>query len=385
MHSFGKREALAFIAARRELFDAAGKSNPFAGSEWMRHFIEHIASDDWTFVASEYGDESAMLLYSRPDAPDRYTSVTNFDAALYSPLIGTAQERGRALNGLVRRIVTSHPQCEAINFAPLDAEHPDTAALTRAFVGCGWHIKRYVCFGNWYLPCAGMSFEQYLAHLDAPLYNTCAVKSKRFRAGEEGARIEIAIDPAEVDAGMKAYQRICDRNRKKPEPYPDFIHGWARICARNGWLRLGVAYIHNTPIAAQFWFTQQQRAYIFKLAYDASYARFSADMVLNAHMIQYSLENDGVREIDYLAGDDSYKRAWLPYRRERIGLMMCNPRTMRGQLLAAHQLASEARQYWLRTIRPANPIDSSMSPRAAQIFAMSDDSSPALSAPRVTA
>ena len=385
MHGFGKGEALAFVAARRELFDAAGEINPFAGSEWTRHFIEHIAADDWTFIAPEYGGESTMLLHSRPDAPDRYASATNCDTALYSPLISTAREHGSALHGLARQIAINRPQCAAINFAPLDTEHPDTAALTRAFVNCGWYVKNYSCFGNWYLTCAGLSFEQYLACLDAPLYNIWAAKSKRFRAGEEGAHIEIATDPADVDAGMKAYQRVCERSWKKPEPYPDFIDGWARICARNGWLRLGLAYIHNTPIAAQFWFTQHRRAYIFKLAHDTSYARFSADTVLSAHMIQYSLENDGVHEIDYLTGDDSYKRAWLPCRRERIGLMVCNPRTTRGSLLAAHQLASEARQHWLRSIRPVNPANNPVPPRAARNFAMNDDTEPAPYVPQAAA
>ncbi len=365
MHRLNKHEMSLFIRERRDLFDAAGETNPFAGSEWALHFIEQIAQDDWVFIVPEYGGESTMLLYSKPDAPDRYASATNWDAALYSPLIGMARERGPALNGLIRQIVAANPQCAAINFAPLDAEHPDTTALTRAFVGCGWHVKRYFCFGNWYLPCAGRSFEHYLACLDAPLYNTLAVKSKRFHTGEEGAHLEIAVDPADVDAGMEAYRRVCARSLKKPEPYPDFIHGWARICARNGWLRLGLAYIHNTPIAAQFWFTQHRRAYIFRLACDASYARFSADTVLNAHMIQHSLENDGVHEIDYLTGDESYKRAWLPCRRERIGLMVCNPRSARGSLLAAHQLASEAKQQWLRSIRPAPQPQGPVLPRAA--------------------
>ena len=40
---------------------------------------------------------------------------------------------------------------------------------------------------------------------------------------------------------MDAYEHVYAKSWKKPEPYPDFVRQWAHICARNNWLRLGVA------------------------------------------------------------------------------------------------------------------------------------------------
>ena len=106
-------------------------------------------------------------------------------------------------------------------------------------------------------------------------YNTWARKSKKFRR-YEGARIQIATSLSDVEVAMEAYHAIYAKSWKKPEPYPYFVEGWARICAKNGWLRLGIAWVDNVPVAAQFWFTMKQRAYIFKLAYDEDYTNWSA-------------------------------------------------------------------------------------------------------------
>lgn len=354
MRTLDRREIQDYIREHRALFDVAGASNPFVGSEWLLPFIEHVAQDDWRFIVPEYGSrsKSVMLLYSRMSDPHRYLPVTNYYASLYTPLISHTRPRSASFHALAEQITTALPECISINCAPLDGEAPGTLELERAFAAHGWHTKRYACFGNWYLPCAGLSFDRYLRERDMSLRMALERKERRFRLGEDGARLTILTSPNEVAAGMAAYERIHARGWNRTEPYPGFVHDWAHVCAAHGWLRLGLAYVHDTPIAAQFWFTRQRRAYIFKLAYDESYARFSASTVLSAHMMRHSLERDRVREIDYLTGDDAYKRAWMPRRRERIGLMLCNPRTMRGQLLSTHQLASEARQRWLRATRP---------------------------------
>jgi len=44
-----------------------------------------------------------------------------------------------------------------------------------------------------------------------------------------------------------------------------------------------------------------------------------------------------VEKIDYLSGDDSYKRDWMSHRRELWGILALNPRTVRGVLgIARH-------------------------------------------------
>ena len=360
MHLLSKAEATRFVAERRALFDGAGRANPFACSAWVMHFIEHVAEDGWTFVVPECrgAGDSVMLLYSDKKAPHRWSAATNYYASLYSPLISSLDsgpERSAALGELVDQLAGAVPRCAAITFAPLDRQSADTAALRDRFCMRGWYVRQYACFGNWHLPCAGLAFDEYMRSRDSKLYHTWTRKAKKF-TDAQAARVEIITEPGDTQAAVDAYERVYARSWKKPEPYPDFVRDWAAICARNGWLRMGVAWAGDVPIAAQFWFTMNRRAYIFKLAYDEDYAKWSAGTVLSAHLFRHALDEDRVVEIDYLSGDDAYKQSWMTERRERVGLIACNPRTPRGLMISAAEFAGEVRGQWrLRAGAPPIP------------------------------
>ena len=49
------------------------------------------------------------------------------------------------------------------------------------------------------------------------------------------------------------------------------------------------------------------------------------------------IEVDGVREVDFLIGDEPYKQDWMSHRRERWGIVAYNPGTLRGWIGAANE------------------------------------------------
>lgn len=336
-------EALRFVGEHADVLDAAGNPpNPFAGSDWVRHFIEQVVPEDDKVLVVEDHDsgDSLMLLLREARKPARCRALANYYASLYSPVSSTSDDRPAAIAQVVRRLGGLRPKISTLNLAPLDGEAGDTVALASALSKHGWYVRRYFCFGNWYLPCDGLAFDAYMSERDSQLRNTWSRKSKRlFAAGQ----VRIVDSVADVESAMDAYDAVYAKSWKQPEPYPGFVRGWARICARNGWLRLGIASVDETPIAVQFWFTVRRRAYIFKLAYDDAHGKWSAGTVLTAHMIRHALEVDRVVEIDYLTGDDAYKKSWMTQRRKRIGLMACNLRTVRGLAAAGKELAGELR------------------------------------------
>ena len=352
MNLLNKPQALEYVRERLDLFNHAETSNPFAGAAWTLHFIEQVAEDSWTFVIPEdrVGGLSLMLLYTEPTTSYRLSAVANYYASLYSPLISSIDgpaERGPVLARLVGQLHDFRPRFAVMNWSPLDRDTGDTANLRRVLSASGWYVRQYDCFGNWYLPCAGISFDDYMKGRDSKLRNTWLRKRKKFeRAASGDARLEIVVDPAEVPRAMDAYERVYAKSWKKPEPYGNFVRQWAHICARNNWLRLGVAWLGDLPIAAQFWFTMHGRASIFKLAYDEEYSQLSAGTVLSAHMFSHALDLDQVLEIDYLTGDDAYKQSWMTQRRQRTGILACNPKTPRGLLIGAQELAGEITQRW---------------------------------------
>jgi hypothetical protein len=277
-----------------------------------------------------------MLAYHKASTPGRCMALANYYTSLYSPLSSLAPDRTLAMRAVARELSAAFPRIATIKFAPLDAQSADTTALLDELGGHGWYAKQYFAFGNWTLPCEGLGFDDYMATRDSQVRNTYLRRSKKVLAS---GSVAIITEPADVEAAMDAYEAIYDRSWKQREPYPDFVRGWARRCASRGWLRLGIARVQGQPIAAQFWFTVARRAYIFKLAYDETYSKWSAGTVLTAHMIRHALDVDRVLEIDYLTGDDAYKSMWMTHRRERIGVLACNLRSPHGLLVAAKEMA----------------------------------------------
>ena len=141
---------------------------------------------------------------------------------------------------------------------------------------------------------------------------------------------------------MRAYEKIYAASWKIPEPYPDFVSGLCRICAEGGWLRLGVVYVDDQPAAAQIWIVSAGIAAIYKLAYDERFAKLSPGTLLTAKLMEYVIDVDQVREIDYLTGDDAYKKDWMSNRRERRGIVAYNLRTPKGLIAALRHLGGRA-------------------------------------------
>ena len=349
MHTFNKTDALEYIRNYHALFDATTPPNPFASSAWLSHFIEQVATDEWSFLLANAAENGpgATLLYATPRKPTHFAAVSNYYTSLYSAIVGAPKNCSAAAQAIVRQIVVGPSRCAVVDLAPLDDSSSQTQALRSAFREAGWYVKSYFCFGNWFLPTAGLSFAEYMAQRPSQLRNTWARKKRKFHTA--GGRLEI-IDGRNgtTGAALDALNAVYAKSWKRPEPFPGFVPGWAQVCARNGWLRMGIAWMENRPIAAQFWFTVHQKAYIFKLAYDESQASWSAGTLLTAHLIEHSIEQDRVDEIDYLTGDDEYKKTWMSSRRVRIGLRACNPCTVRGLAIASYELLGSVRRHLSR-------------------------------------
>lgn len=175
-------------------------------------------------------------------------------------------------------------------------------------------------------------------------------------------RIEMVTDANGLASAIADYQKVYSASWKVPEPYPEFIPGLLRACAECGVLRLGLLYINGQPAAAQIWIVHGGTASIFKLAYNERFAEHSAGTILTARLMQHVLDVDRVTEVDYLTGDDPYKRDWMSHRRELWGVMAFNPATVRGLVkIVRHMGASAAKNFLRRPHRRPAPA-----PTAAQ-------------------
>lgn len=328
----------------QSLFDQSETTSFDLGLDWFRHLAATAMNSSavaFLYIALDVttGQAVAALPVRWDRAEKRLFSLTNYYTSLYAPLV-QIDIAGHALDALFKAIL-KEGTCPSITLAPMAFDQPLYAITIRSLRKAGWLAFGYFCFGNWFLPIEGRSYDQYFQGLPSSLRNTINRKSKQF-FGHGGARLELITGGDSIEPAIEAYNNIYHSSWKKPEPFPDFIPGLIRLYASKGQLRLGIAYINEQPAAAQIWIVSHGRAAIYKLAYDANYASLSVGTILTNHLMQHVIDVDRVSEIDYLIGDEPYKRDWMSHRRERWGIVAYNPRTFRGVTGAANEICRRA-------------------------------------------
>ena len=343
-----------------QLFEQSAATSVFLSLPWFRNFIDNALDPRDRvniYAADSNGKETgpaAILLMceqnpsSRPWATRKLSGLSNYYSSLYGVVAGQqAEEMELGLRQIAAHLADARPQWDTIDLHPLDVNAPSFAALLASLRNAGMLAQPYFCFGNWYLQVGGRSYSDYFASLPSVLKNTLARKQKQLDRGRK-TRFEIVTEGDAVEQAIRSYQQIYDASWKVPEPYPQFIPGLIRACAAAGWLRLGVLYIDEQPAAAQIWIVNGT-ALIYKLAYDEKFAKVSPGSLLTAHMMQHVIDVDKVQEIDYLTGDEAYKKDWMSHRRERWGIAAFNKRTLNGLLAAGRHLLGRKARHLLDT------------------------------------
>jgi hypothetical protein len=282
----------------------------------------------------------------------KLSALANYYTCLYGPHLAENGKHAReTLQALVHAIAAERPSWDAIEVRPLDVSATGFKELIEALKDAGFLVQTFFCFGNWYLPVEGRSYAQYLDGLPSALKHTLKRKQKKLEKSGT-AKIEIVTGGEGLEAAIRAYTKVYLASWKMPEPYPEFTPGLIRMCAQMGALRLGLVYVNGEPVASQLWIVHNGAALIYKLAYDERFAELSAGTILTATLMQHVLDVDKVTEVDYLSGDDPYKKAWMSRRRERWGVLAMNSRTARGAMAAAWHLGGRGLKRaasWLST------------------------------------
>lgn len=271
-------------------------------------------------------------------AGQQLTGLSNYYSSLFAPLVWCAAGAGvpdavseREIWQTFAQAMRRHPaRWPVLRFDPLDTQSGFFIEFQSALRQAGYRVGRYFCFGNWYLQVAGRSFVDYQNSLPSALRHSITRGQRRLE--RQGSwRVDIQQQPnAQLEAAISDFVAVYQKSWKGPEPNTQFIPALAHMAAKQGWLRLGVLRLDGQAIAAQLWLVKGDKASIFKLAYVTGFERFSAGSVLTAALMRHVIDVDHVKEVDYLTGDDAYKRDWMSHRRERWGLVAFDWRTPAG-------------------------------------------------------
>ena len=352
---------LAALPSRYEdLFRQASAGALFHALPWYRNFVQAGIVPDGKlriFAVDKAGDPRAVLPMHRNDSGTgllrcrTLASLSNYYSSLFGPVIDPRiPDLQETLDALAEAIAHDASRWDVVDLHPLALDDATFPALAAAFRKAGLWVQTYFCFGNWYLEVNNQPFSEYLKTRSSRLSKTAKRQRRILEAGKQ-FRFQLFTAPDGLERGIADYDTVYTSSWKVPEPYPNFMSGLMRTCAEQGWLRLGIAYMGDVPAAAQVWIVVDGTASIYKMAYDERFAKESVGTVLSSLLMEHVIDVDKVRIVDYLSGDDAYKRDWMSQRRERWGIIAFNPRTPRGMLAAARHVGSRAAKRALGPLR----------------------------------
>jgi hypothetical protein len=307
----------------------------FASTAWFRNLLAHGFAGTpqalWLVGRDEGPHRAAVALGLRREGRTLH-SLSNYYSSLYAP-IGSELQAGAALWRAIACELRRQGG-QVVQLQPLAADAEWSVQLARAMRSAGYWVGHFFCFGNWYLRVEGRSAADHFKALPSALRHS--VERGRRRLSREGAwSIEIqAVEGPGLERSLADYVAVYARSWKQPEPSAEFMPGLLRTAAREKWLRLGVLRLKGEPLAAQVWLVCGGVANIYKLAYVEGFERYSPGSVLTAALMAHVIDVDRVEEVDYLTGDDAYKRDWMGARRERVGLIAFDAWHWRGWVAA---------------------------------------------------
>lgn len=333
--------------------------------DWFELLQRQVYPDD-AGVRHHYAAANGKVLAVLPLRQTRHAgmctleSLGNYYTSLYSPLIARNCEQ-QVIGALLSAATKEHRAAPVMRFAPMDPGSAAYTTLLSELRAIGWIPLTFFCFGNWYLKVEG-GWDDYLRKRSGNLRSSIKRRNREFTA--EGGTLELVCGGETLESAIAAYLEVYAASWKKPEPYPEFVPSLIRLLAAKGMLRLGIARLQGQPIAAQLWIVGQGKASIYKVAYHEDYAHLSPGTVLTSYLMRHVIEDDKVREVDFLIGDDEYKKIWMSDRRERWGILAFNPRTLVGFGLLLKELAGRAAKQISKKISAAGSRSFSDSPKA---------------------
>jgi hypothetical protein len=209
----------------------------------------------------------------------------------------------------------------------LDALDPAEAGVAAYLVGVessGLIASQYGHFVNHCEPIA--NFEEYWNARPTRLKAT--VRRKLAQARAQAA--EFRYYREEFGEATAMYDEIYRASWKSAEPHPHFIANMVEKLSRDGFVRVGIMTLAGQPVAAQIWLVCGRKATIFKVAHRQDAAHHSPGTLLTYWLIATLVREDGLDEIDFGRGGDTYKRDWLTRPRLRFGVVAGNWRSLSG-------------------------------------------------------
>lgn len=300
------------------LFEQAAKESIFFSRTWFETLASSGENKQTMVLACVIAEHRLLaMLPLIKGAGNTYHSLKHRYTPLYSVLLAE-QDQQQVLACLVEGL--SQLPLAGLLLEPVAEEENNLKGLQHAMEMAGYRCDRAFRFYNWFLRVQGRSFEEYMAARPSRLRNTLARKKRKLDR-EHGYEIRL-FTGEEALQKLPDYYAVYNASWKANEQYAGFVDEMVARFSKEGWSRLAILYINQQPAAAQLWFVHHGKASIFRLAYDKVWKSYSPGSIVTSYLMEYVIDTDKVKEVDFLTGNDAYKQDWMSDRRER-GILSC--------------------------------------------------------------
>ena len=292
--------------------------------ELAANTLEH--GDSLLLACVVDGDHVLAMLPLRRTAGDTWYSLSNRYTSHFSLLINDNEEAGDDRQAILGCLVDglSRLPYRALRLEPVAEDDPVMIDLQAVMRSAGMTCHRFFKFYNWIHRLQAEPFGEYFSARPPILRNSIKRKRRKLER-EHGCRIRL-FTTDDLESAMRDYDRIYRASWKPEEPFGAFIELLVNRLGERGWTRLAILYAGDEPVAGQIWFVVHENAYIFRLAYDQAWKKFSPGSILTSYLMEHVIDTDGVAQIDYLIGNERYKQDWMSERRQYFGLVCDNIR-----------------------------------------------------------
>lgn len=134
------------------------------------------------------------------------------------------------------------------------------------------------------------------------------------------------------------------------EPRRELYDRMAASFLARGWLEFWILQLDGKLVAAQYAFRYRNAVYALQEGFDPEYSLDSVGFVLRAHVLK-TLIGQGVRQYDFLGGEDPSKDRWGAQVGSYADLHFARPRT-RGAVYLRMDRSKRALKVWLQRNLP---------------------------------
>jgi CelD/BcsL family acetyltransferase involved in cellulose biosynthesis len=182
--------------------------------------------------------------------------------------------------------------------------------------------------------------------LPASMEALLAAKSSNFRSQYQRSRKRLAragtvrVLRAPQDLPVEeAIGILANLNRERwqeagasfrTDSYRRFHSALAQRFAERGWLWLAILTLDGEPVAARYDFVYGGKVWCMQGGWQPARQDLNLGTVMTGEVVAWAIAQ-GLREYDFLGGEDHYKRRWADHERTLLDLEGFNAATLRGR------------------------------------------------------